>query len=282
MATVKARQSGKRNLWIRCSQMIAPAALMIFLLHPSLQAETNAAATPAAAAPTAASSQSRGQQADFLFGSPKGFLGFRIGRLFPKADSELFDMVTSELTLDKSDFQSVDFGIDGGANLHERIDLIFSLDYSKRTLDSEFRDYVDEFDLPITQTTTFQQLPLTAGIKFLLIPRGRQVGRFSFIPSRVVPFVGAGGGYLWYRFRQVGDFVDFETYEIFSAHLESNGWTPTVYAGGGADINLVKNLYLTMDLRYFWAEERLKRDFVGFDELDLAGLRVTAGLQWHF
>ena len=222
------------------------------------------------------------QQPDFLFGDPKGFVGFRIGRFFPRADSELFDMVTDELTLERSDFWSWNIGFDGGASLHDHVDLIFSLDYSKRTVESEFRDFVDELDLPITQETRFERLPLTAGIKVLLVPRGRQVGRFSFIPSRFVPFVGAGAGFMWYRFRQVGDFVDFDTYEIFSAHLESKGWTPTVYAGGGADINLANRLYLTMDIRYFWANDRLKHDFVGFDEIDLAGPQVTAGLHWHF
>jgi hypothetical protein len=275
MATVKVRSVRKDNVPIRCFQMAVPAVLMLLLLHPSLYAESNASA------PTTVASQS-GNSPDFIFGSPKGFIGIRVGRLFPRADSELFDMVTRELTLEKSDFQSVDFGIDGGANLHERVDLIFSFDYSKRTVDSEFRDYVDESDLPITQTTILKQLPLTGGIKFLLVPRGRQVGSFSYIPSRVVPFVGAGAGYLWYCFEQKGDFVDFDTYEIFPAHLRSKGWTPTVYAGGGADINLSKRLFLTMDLRYYWADTRLTRDFVGFDEIDLAGLRVTAGLQWHF
>jgi hypothetical protein len=282
MATAKVKLSCKGNTLIRCLQITVPAVLMVLLLHPALYAGSNAAANSPAAAATAASRQTGSQQADFLFGRPKGFFGFRIGRLFPRADSELFDMVTRELTLEKSDFQAMGFGIDGGASLHERVDLIFSFDYSKRTVDSEFRDYVDEQDLPITQTTVFKQLPLTGGVKFLLVPRGRQVGRYSYIPSRVVPFVGAGAGYLWYSFEQKGDFVDFDTLEIFPANLRSSGWTPTVYAGGGADINLSKGLFLTMDLRYYWADTRLERDFVGFDEIDLAGLRVSAGLHWHF
>ena len=282
MATVKARFCGRGNALSFWPHRTVIAVLFLLWLHPALYAGSEAAANPAATSPANASSQNRGRQTDFLFDRPKGFIGFRFGRLFPRADSEVFDMITDQLTLEKSDFHAIDFGIDGGFDLQERVDLIFSFDYAKTTVDSEFRDYEDERGLPITQTTSLEQLPLTGGVKFLILPRGRKIGSFSWIPNRVVPFVGAGAGVLWYRLEQKGDFVDFETYEIFSARLESNGWTPTAYAGGGADINIAKGLFLTLDLRYFWAETRLKRDFVGFDKIDLAGLRATAGLQWHF
>ncbi len=221
-------------------------------------------------------------KADFSFGAPKGFLGFRIGRFFPQADSDVFDMITNDLTLEKNDFRAWNIGFDGGLNLQERVDLIFSLDYMKRSKDSEFRDFVDENDLPITQTTRYEQLPLTGGIKFLLIPHGRRVGKYAWLPSDVVPFIGGGAGVLWYRFEQEGDFIDETTLEIFPAHLKSSGWTPTAYAGGGADIHVFKTAFLTLDLRYVWAKPDLERDFVSFDAMDLSGLRVTAGLQWHF
>lgn len=87
---------------------------------------------------------------------------------------------------------------------------------------------------------------------------------------------------MWYRFRQTGDFVDFDTLEIFYAELRSSGWTPTVYLGGGVDINIFKHTYLALDLRYSWAKPELGQDYVGFDKLDMAGLRVAAGFQWHF
>ena len=282
MATAKARFCSIGNTLNFWPYRTVIAVLFLLLLHPALYAGSEAAANTAATAPANASSQGGGRQTDFLFNTPKGFIGFRLGRLFPRADSEVFDMITDQLTLEKSDFRAINFGIDGGVNLQERVDLIFSLDYAKRTVDSEFRDYEDEHGLPITQTTSFEHLPLTGGVKFLILPRGRRIGRFSWIPNRVVPFVGAGAGFVWYRLEQKGDFVDFEDYEIFPARLESSGWTPTAYAGGGADINIVKGLFLTLDLRYFWAETKLKRDFVGFDAIDLAGLRATAGLQWHF
>lgn len=234
------------------------------------------------AAGNSAASQDQGGQADFSFRAPGGFLGVRIGKFFPQADGDLFDMFTTDLTLEKSDFRAWDFGVDGGVDLHERLELIFSFDYMKRTKASEFRDFVDENGLPITQTTSLEQIPLTGGVKFLLVPRGRGVGRYAWLPSAVVPYIGGGAGVLWYELQQEGDFVDEHTYEIFPAELKSSGWTPTLYAGGGADIHVFKSAFLTLDLRYVWAKPELDRDFVSFDALDLSGLRVSAGLQFHF
>ena len=158
-------------------------------------------------------------EADFLFQEPTKYFGFRIGMFSPKAGSDLFDMITEELTLKKSDFRTWDFGIELGYNLYERIDLIFTLDYSRKSKGSEFRDYVDEQGLPITQNTKFSQTPLTAGIKYLLLPRGRQISQYAWLPSTFVPYVSGGAGMLWYDFTQRGDFVDFSTLEIFSARL---------------------------------------------------------------
>jgi hypothetical protein len=191
-------------------------------------------------------------------------------------------MITRQLTIEKNDFRGWDLGVDGGVNLHDRVDMVFGFDYTKRSKDSMFRDYVDENDLPITQRTEMVQLPFTGGMKFLLIPRGSQFGRLTWLPSRIVPYIGGGGGILWYRLKQEGDFVDESTFEIFPASLVSSGWTPTAYAGGGVDILAFKSVFLTLDFRYSWAKPDLKRDFVAFDRLDLSGLRATAGLQWHF
>jgi hypothetical protein len=273
VALNSAMMAGVRRIVVR--YVPAVLALVLLMAGPQLFAGSEGGADPV-------SSQSQTGKADFSFTAPKGFFGFRIGKFFPRADSDLYDMLTSELTLEKSDFQAWDFGVDGGASLHERFDLIVSLDYMQRTKASEFRDYVDQNGLPITQTTRIQQLPLTGGVKFLLIPRGRSVGQYAWLPSPIVPYITGGAGVLWYRLEQEGDFVDESTYEIFSAHLESSGWTPTAYAGGGADIHVFKKTFLTLDLRYVWAKPELDRDFVSFEPLDLSGLRVTAGLQFHF
>jgi hypothetical protein len=256
--------------------------LILFLTVPGSFAG-NAASSAVPAAQSRNQTDRNGEtEENFRFTPPSGFIGFRIGRFFPEANGELFDFITENLTLEKSDFRAWDLAVDGGFVANERVEVVFGFEYMKRTKNSEFRDWVDENDLPITQETYYSQLPLTGGVKILLMPRGRQVGRYAWLPSTFVPYVGVGAGVLRYRFGQSGDFVDFETLEIFYATLESTGWTATAYAGGGLDIRIAKNTYLTIDVRYSWAKPELDRDKFEFDPLNLAGVRTAAGLQWHF
>jgi hypothetical protein len=255
---------------------------LLFLLISWLTAENGDAAEYASGASGSTWEEPGEARADFLFGQPKGYFGFRVGMFFPRAGSDLFDMVTRELTLGKSDFRSWDLAIDAGFNLFERIDLVFRFDFSEASKSSEFRDYVDEQGLAITQTTDFFQTSITAGIRYLFAPRGRGVGKYAWLPNRFVPFVEAGGGALLYRFEQDGDFVDSTTLEIFPAHMESSDWAPVGYLGGGVDIHLYRSLYATLDLRYSWSERSLSGSFSGFDPIDLSGFRATTGISCHY
>lgn len=281
MNSTEVIQSGKHFLMHYLYKAV-PVGLFISLGMPGVLAGSPPAANPVPAQSSSQLDQSGGRDDDFLFSAPKGFIGFRIGKFFPRANSDLFDMIMDELTLEKNDFRAWDIGIDSGFAFNERVDIVFTGEYAKRTKYSEFREWVDEQGLPITQETYYSQFPVTGGVKVLLVPRGRQVGRYAWLPSRFVPYVGAGAGVLYYQFEQSGDFVDYLTLEIFSADLKSSGWTVTGYLGGGVDINITKRIYLTADLRYSLASPDLDQDFVGFDPLDLDGWRASVGLQWRF
>ncbi len=271
-----------RKITIHCFKKITVLLFMFIFLQSGLFMRSEAIAESTSGLPGTTDSDMGEKKADFLLGKPKGFFGLHTGIFFPQADSDIFDMVTRELTLEKSDFRAWDFGLDLGFKLHEKVDLVFHYDYSKRSKDSEFRDFVDEQGLPITQNTSLFQSSITAGIKYLLKSPGRQLSEYAWLPSRIVPFVEGGVGALNYTFEQKGYFVDNETLEIFWASLKSSGWTEVVYLGGGTDIYLLKNMYLTLDLRYSLASDGLDEDFVGFDDIDLGGLRIAAGVYWHF
>jgi hypothetical protein len=222
------------------------------------------------------------KKVDFLLGQPKGFFELHIGMFAPQADSDVFDMITSKLTLDKSDFRTWDYGFDFGFALYKKMDLVFHFDYSESSQNSEFRDFVDQEGLPIIQKTNLLQSSITAGLKYSLRSQGRRLGEYAWLPTRIVPFVEGGIGALYYSFNQKGDFVDYATSDIFSAALKSSNWTEVIYLGSGTDIYLLRNIFLTIGLRYSWASDGLGDDFIGFDDIDLSGLRLTAGIHWCF
>ena len=267
---------------IHCCQKITVLVFLLIFVQSGLFSGSEASAQSAFGQQANTDSENGERKADFLLGQPKGFFGVHTGIFFPQADSDVFDMIMTELTLEKSDFRSWDFGFDFGFDLYEKVDLIFHYDYAKESANSEFRDYVDEQGLPITQDSSLSQSSITAGIKYSLMPPGRQLGEYAWVPSRFVPFVEGGIGASYYTFEQNGFFVDSTTLEIFHASLKSSGWTEMIYLGGGTDIYLLKNIYLTLDLRYSWASQGMDEDFLGFDDIDLDGFRVTAGIYWHF
>ena len=222
------------------------------------------------------------QGTDFLFKRPTATLGVRLGYALPRAGSEIFDFTREELTVDKSDFNALSFGGELGIRAIERIDVALNLGYEKSDTRSEFRDFVDNDDLPIEQNTRFTRIPLTLGVKAYPWERGRRISRLAWIPKRWAPYVGAGAGVVWYRFEQIGDFVDFETLEVFNSELESQGSSPLAYLSTGVDVSLGPRWLVTGEARYVWASAQMDRDFVGFDNIDLAGLRMTAGFSVRF
>lgn len=215
---------------------------------------------------------------DYDFGLPEGTLGLRGSWQFARAGSDLFDFVTEQLTLERSAFDAPAFGADLTVTLTPRLDLVFGLESSFASSSSEYRDYVDNNRLPITQETSLRELDLTAGVKVFLRPRGRRISRFAWIAGTVAPYVGGGVGRLKYDFKQKGDFVDFVDLSVFSATFQSEGWTWSGHVCGGIDVRAYRRLYITGEGRYVFASGDLDSDFVGFEPMDLCGFRLGAGV----
>ncbi len=221
---------------------------------------------------------------DFLFGSPKGMIGVRTGWLFASANSDLFTFVQRHLTVDRKDFNAPAIGMDVEIAMGPRFSAIGGFDLSHSNKDSEYRDFVDNQRLPITQTTELTELNLSGSVKFAITPRGREISSRAFIPAAVTPYVGAGAGIMRYRFLQYGDFIDVDSANsaIFTDTFRSSGWTPTAHVFGGVDVRVYKRLYLSGEGRYLWSSGKPGRDFIDFDPIDLAGFKATAGVHYMF
>jgi hypothetical protein len=230
------------------------------------------------AAPARAQSTGDG----FLFRTPRGSLSIRAGYDRALAGGDLFSFVTNEMTLQKSDFGGFAVAGDLAATLSPRLDLVFGVAWSGSRTGSEYRNWWDNNNLPITQTTTLERVPLTASLKWYARPRGRSVGNFAWVPGKAAPFFGAGIGAMWSRFRQVGDFIDFNTSNnsVFRDDFSSPSWTFTAHAFAGLQLNVGTHTFMTTEARYTWAKAALSSDFSGFGKLDLSGLSLTAGFGW--
>jgi opacity protein-like surface antigen len=231
---------------------------------------------------TAGSSPAQSAGDGYLFHSPVVTLTVRGGYARASAGSDVFDDVTSNLTLDRRDFSSITGAGDIAVHLKPRVDLVFSAAFSRSHRRSEFRDFVDNNDLPIEQTTTFERVPLTANVRLNLAAPGRSVGRLAWIPSRVVPYVGAGFGAMRYQFKQEGDFVNFVTNAVFPAVLDTESqWAFVAQGMAGLDYNLSTQLGLSLDARYLHARGDLGSSFTGYERIDLSGMTATVGLSFR-
>lgn len=242
---------------------------------PVLAAAT-AALTALATLPGAASAQG------FLFGPPRGAIGFRAGITFARAGSDVFDFMRQQLTVERSDFDAPTLALELSLGRDPQIESFLALAFARSAKGSEFRDYVDQEDLPIEQKTTLAQLSVTAGGRLYLVRRGRQIGTLAWIPARTAPYLGLGLGFVHYRFVQEGDFVDYEDLSIFRDRFDSEGWTPTVQALAGLDFRLAAAASLAAEARLVYASAKLDDDFVGFDKIDLSGIQTTLGARWRF
>jgi len=216
-------------------------------------------------------------KADFLFGRPRGSVGFRGNWLFARAQSDWYAFVTDQLSLSKKDFNAPGFAADVGWGVSRRADAVVGLEFNRAKKESEYRHFVDNNRLPINQTTRMSSVGLTGSLKFALVERGLEVSRLAWVPKHIVPFVGGGGGALRYDLQQFGDFVDFRTSGIFASTLRSAGWAPVAQAFGGVDVLVLKRVYVTLDARYQWSKGTLGNDWVDFEPIDLSGFKLAAG-----
>jgi opacity protein-like surface antigen len=219
---------------------------------------------------------------DFLFEKPRGSVTVRGSWLFSRGQSDWYDFVTTQLTLQPRDFNAPGFGVDVNVPISSRFEGQFAFDISRSSQLSEYRAFVDNNRLPIEQTTTLREINLGGNIRYLPLGRGSAVSRLAWVPRKVVPFVGGGAGVINYDLQQVGDFVDFVDFSVFADSFDSHGWAPSAQVFAGADIRVLKRMYVTIDGRYLWAADELGLDWVNFAPIDLAGFKLSAGVSFSY
>jgi hypothetical protein len=226
---------------------------------------------------------------DFMFGKPRATLSFNMGYGVARAGSDIFQEMDTLLTLGRRDFDSPVVGGSLAFYLNDRIDLSFQVGFSRSETWSEYVDWVEDLgdgrEAPIEQKTRFTRVPMTASVLYYPVDRGRQLSRFAWVPTRWSPYVGLGGGRLYYSFQQRGDFLDTTDEEviIFTGDFRSSGYAWTGHALAGAQFALSAQIILSAEGRYSWADAELDRaNFRDFQPIDMSGFQLTAGIGIRF
>lgn len=280
------------------SKMIAPTPTVRFLLATCLavavpMASGGAALVadgPEAEAAAAAQPPSGRGRPDFLFGQPRGFAGFSAGWLRASSGG-VFDVFRGFLItgvddqgefipISKRAYDTAVFRFAAGYSISPRVDLMFDVAPSDTVVPSEYEEFT-EGGRPITQSTQVWQIPLNAGVRFWLAPRGRRIGQLAWVPSTVAFHVGAGLGLRWYRLEQFGDFVDYRDLSIHSDRLRSNGKALTRHVGAGVSVKISRRVFAVVDARQVWSQPVASSAF-SFDDIDLGGLHMTGGIEFVF
>ncbi len=258
---------------------IAAGGIVVVPVRPHHLAAITAAV--AAALPLAAQGAPT-RSPDYVVGVPRARLAVRTGADLPRQRSDIYTFSRSQYTLDRRDLLAVPLAAELGIRLGGRLELVVGAGTAARSADTEYRDFLGTDDLPIAQATSLRRTPLTLGARFDLVPAGRAIGSLAWVPRRVVPWVGAGGGVMNWRFRQSGDFIDFADNGVFEATFTDGGWAPAAYGAAGVDVGLGLRTSLLFDARYTWSRATLAGDFEDFAPIDLSGIALSAGLGIRF
>lgn len=219
-------------------------------------------------------------QTDFLLKRPALTLSVFGGWAMPGEESDLFDFTRQELMIEDGDFSSPVGMVEAALRVTEQLDVAVGLEHASRSVSSEMREWVTIDDLPIPRTTEFSRTRFLVSGKAYLLPRGRAISQYAWVPYRWSPYIGGGAGISRYEFSQAGDFV-FETddaAEIFEDRLESDGSAPTAHLLAGAQLSLTPRFFLRGEYRYIWGSAEVNdSDFFEFNPIDLSGSRVMLG-----
>lgn len=204
----------------------------------------------------------------------------RLGGFVPNASSNLFRDDSELYTVRKSDWRGFTGGAEYSLQVADNVELGFSLDGYSRTIDTAYRDFVnnDRGGRDIQQTLRLSAVPLGVNLRFVSPTR-----------RSITPYATIGADLFFYEYKEFGDFIDFgdPTLPIIADSFIANGVLPGAHAAAGVRIPINYDFALTLEGKYQWAKGDLGDDFRARPneaplKLDLKGWSATAGVNIRF
>lgn len=216
----------------------------------------------------------------------------RLGFFSPRISSELWDENLDTFAVERSDFDAFIGGVELAVPVSRRVDVSVGVASATRTTTSNYLDFVRDDDTEIIQDIRLRDTPVTVGVRFLPLRseerdrhrgrRDRRSSRAAYRPNRVNPYVSAGLGLHFYEYREEGEFIDFDTFDIFVDRFTDRGLALGGYVGGGVEFRVSRQILVFGEYRRHWASGEHGDDFEGFGPFDLDAHEVTGGIALRF
>jgi hypothetical protein len=185
------------------------------------------------------------------------------------------DVLLENLNLfafDISDFNNGTVGAEWLVGLGDHFDVGVGLGFYQRTVLSVYNDFVDFDGTEIEQDFRLRVVPVTATVRVL--PFGR---------TAVQPYFGLGLGLFNWRYSEVGEFVDFDTFDIFRDRYVAEGNDIGAIILGGVRFPVGDKFSVGGELKY-----QSSTGTVGIDQgflnerIDLGGLSTQFTVGFTF
>jgi hypothetical protein len=203
-------------------------------------------------------------------------LNFTLGYFAPlgvdaRVSDDALNVARRDLVFDVGDFGSASVGGEWLLPLGNFFEAGAGVSFSQQTVPSVYADYVDSDGSEVDQDLQLRLVPLA--FTFRVLPLGQR--------SPVQPYFGAGLGIVNWRYRESGEFIDFNAgLEIFEDSFEATGTSTGPVVLGGVRF-AGRTMSAGGEIRYQHAEGDLPNDFAG-SRIDLGGwtYNFTVGLRF--
>ena len=203
-------------------------------------------------------------------------LNFTLGYFNPlgwesRDPDDVLNVNHSFLAFDLDEFGGASLGGEWLVGLGRFFEAGAGFSYTKQTVPSVYRDFIDSDGTEIDQDLELRIVPIAFTVRVL--PFGQS--------TPVQPYFGGGLGIINWRYRETGEFVDFGAgREIFEDTFEDSGSsTGAIFVGGVRFAG--PRFSAGGEIRYQHAEGDLSRDFAG-SKIDLGGwtYNFTVGMRF--
>jgi len=199
-------------------------------------------------------------------------LRLRIGEFQLDGDSQYWDQRDFDFTGGVEDFDDTIFGVDYTRMLTERFGVLVSASHYEATSTAAFLEFVDPLGFDIVHDTTLEITQFDLGLVFHILRRDAVVS----------PYVGGGIGFYGYDLEESGEFINFDTFDIFQGTFTADGNAVGGFFLVGLEVPITEAFGIFGEARWHSVDDELGGDFDGFGDIDLGGREYVAGVSFRF